>query len=131
MAAVEDQERRFDSGLAGRPHHQRPQAETRDSDAVCRVGGDEFLVVLPGATAAEAACVLERCRRNVATGLNLSRSTPIPGAAPAPAGASISVGIVAVPPGLADSTEAVVRLADEALYHSKRSGRDRVHCDVA
>jgi len=85
----------------------------RDRDHVVRWGGEEFALLLPGANAERAAEVVERLRASLAQAHLLS-NTPI----------------FTASFGIADSTmardrETIVRLADEALYRSKQSGRDR------
>jgi diguanylate cyclase (GGDEF)-like protein len=85
----------------------------RDRDHVVRWGGEEFALLLPGATADRAAEVVERLRAALAQAHLLS-NTPI----------------FTASYGIADSTmardrENIVRLADEALYRSKQAGRDR------
>ena len=84
----------------------------RDRDHVVRWGGEEFALLLPGANAERAAEVVERMRAALAQAHLLS-NTPI----------------FTASFGIADSTmarerEAIIRLADEALYRSKQAGRD-------
>ena len=83
----------------------------------CRIGGEEFVVLLPGADMARAATVAETLRKRIA-----ERRDSEPGAVPA---ATISIGIASAP-GHARSTEELLERADEALYRAKREGRDRV-----
>jgi diguanylate cyclase (GGDEF)-like protein len=90
-------------------------AEVRQTDAVGRVGGDEFAVLLPATDVSAALAVAERIRRAV-------RELP----APVRRGLSTSIG-VAVHPHVADGTvEGLLAAADAALYEAKDSGRDRV-----
>ena len=102
-------------------------AELRDTvrsgDLICRLGGEEFVVVMPGADAAEAARIAERARRTTE-----SREFLVDGAA---ASVSITVSI-----GLAEWREnwnyaELYRRADRALYRSKSAGRNRVTQDAA
>jgi diguanylate cyclase (GGDEF)-like protein len=81
-------------------------AALRSTDLLCRYGGEEFGVVMPGATAEQAAEVLERLR------------AVTPQAQPFSAG-------VACWDGQEISDELVAR-ADRALYAAKAAGRDRV-----
>jgi len=88
----------------------------RASDVLGRWGGDEFLVILPGITEDILAHTSERCRALVA------RSTvPVEGSQ---VRVTISVGAAMAAPG--DSSESLLKRADQHLYSSKRSGRNRV-----
>jgi diguanylate cyclase (GGDEF)-like protein len=87
--------------------------ELRAFDLAYRLGGEEFLVVLPGATLAEAASVAERLRSAVA------------GHAAGGHDVTMSFGVASSGGGGFDH-EAVLQAADEALYDAKRAGRDRV-----
>ena len=99
------------------------QETVRSGDLICRLGGEEFVVVMPGADAAEAGRIAERARRSTE-----SREFLVDGAA---GSVSITVSI-----GLAewrenwDSAE-LYRRADRALYLSKSAGRNRVTQDAA
>ena len=84
----------------------------RRSDAVGRVGGEEFSVLLPGADLDEAAAVAQRLRARV-------RELPLP------VPVTLSVGVSALP-GAARTQDELIRTADQALYAAKRTGRDRV-----
>ena len=94
------------------------QAALRPFDLVGRYGGEEFLVVVPNCEAAGAAVVAERIRRtlsetNVATG---SQSLQVSG----------SFGVATNVPAQPASIDALIQLADAALYRAKASGRNRV-----
>lgn len=84
----------------------------RRADAVGRVGGEEFAVLLPGSDLAEATAVAERLRDAVGT-----MALPVP--------VTLSVGVSALPEAAATDEE-LVTTADRALYAAKRAGRDRV-----
>jgi diguanylate cyclase (GGDEF)-like protein len=88
----------------------------RNDDVVYRYGGEEFSVLLPGATIDEAAGAAERIRAAV-------ESAPIPGEETQPGGLlTVSVGIAT----LADGDAATLKTrADEALYEAKAQGRNR------
>ena len=93
------------------------QAILREYDILGRLGGEEFVVVLPGATAEESRVVAERVRRH------LSRM-----AIPGPEGRfhlTSSIGISALD-GAYDTLEKAIHRADLALYRAKREGRNRV-----
>jgi two-component system cell cycle response regulator len=87
----------------------------RPYDALGRIGGEEFLIVMPGVGARDAAIVLERIR-------NIVRQTPIE-----TQGQEITVTVSiggAVSAG--ESGDELMHTADEALYRAKGEGRDRV-----
>lgn len=94
----------------------------RDNDLVARYGGEEFAVVLPGTAPTSAEIVAARIRITVAarqfvkrqTGRSLGRVT-------------ISIGGSGREAG--ESWSTVVDRADDALYRSKRNGRDQVNFD--
>ncbi len=86
----------------------------RTDDRVYRYGGDEFVLVLPGATAEQAARVGNRVRRAVAA-LTDEEAAPV----------TITVGVAAYP-GDATTRAGLITAADTALYYGKRSGEDRV-----
>ena len=89
----------------------------RGEDVSCRLGGEEFALLLPGASL-EAACQrAEELREEV-------RALRVAHAGRTIHSLTISVG-VAVYPDHGDEKE-VVRLADRAMYRSKETGRDRV-----
>lgn len=86
----------------------------RDGDVVCRHGGEEFVIVLPGADVAGAAPVLHRLRERLAevlTGAQLPAFT-------------MSAGIV--DSSWADELPDLVDRADRALMQAKAAGRDRI-----
>ena len=80
----------------------------RPQDTPARVGGDEFAVLLPGATAELAHTVADRIRAAVARGAQ----PPV----------SISVGVALI----SSDARGALLAADTALYEAKRAGRDRV-----
>ncbi len=92
-------------------------AAVRSKDLVYRYGGEEFCVLLPGASADEAAVVAERARAAV-------EGASIPGMENQPDGrVTISVGVSDSAFGTPSD---LVERADAALYEAKRSGRNRV-----
>ena len=95
---------------------QRLKAAVRASDTVCRQGGDEFVVLLPGLDGAEAAC-------QVARKILASCDAPF-----ALAGRFLQVGLsggIALFPQHGDTFDALSRHADSAMYAAKRGGRMR------
>jgi diguanylate cyclase (GGDEF)-like protein len=85
--------------------------ECRDFDTPARYGGEEFAIVLPGCGPEEAVTIAERLRAAV---------SKAPSVVPITASAG-----VATYPGHAGDADTLVRAADDALYQSKRHGRDR------
>jgi two-component system cell cycle response regulator len=99
------------------------QETVRSGDLICRLRGEEFVVVMPGADAAEAARIAEGARRTTE-----SREFLVDGA-----GGSVSI---TVSIGLAEWRDnwnyaELYRRADRALYRSKSAGRNRVTQDAA
>lgn len=90
---------------------------TRDTDTVARVGGDEFVILLPESVPTDAQPVLERINAGL-------QRIPIPGGSEV----SLSIGACTFYKPL-ESSEAMIREADERMYRVKRSGKDRVLID--
>ncbi len=88
--------------------------ELRAVDTPARMGGDEFVVILPQANCEGALIVAERLRQRI-------ESTEVPGYGPMTA----SFGLATFPLH-ASSRDTLVVAADRALYSSKRAGRNRV-----
>lgn len=91
----------------------RMRKSLRAYDLAYRLGGEEFLIVLPGADSAEAATVAESLRSAIA-------ETPIAGLL-----VTISFGVSASAPG-EFAYDDIFAEADLALYRSKQEGRNRV-----
>jgi two-component system cell cycle response regulator len=91
----------------------------RPSDIPCRLGGEEFALVMPNTTGDVACLAAERLRRHIA------------GAPFVVAGGSerievtVSIGVAATE-GRDETAETLLKRADEGLYEAKRSGRNRV-----
>ena len=90
----------------------------RGDDAICRLGGDEFLVLMADTDAAVASRVAERIRGAIV-------DTPVPTREGA-LSVSISVGCTIRQPRDATAIEALLERADRALMDSKAAGRNRV-----
>ncbi len=95
----------------------------RGGDLVCRLGGEEFIVAMPGLDATHAAQMAERARRAIE-----NKEFPI-GDAAGSVSITVSIGLADFR-GEQDSTE-LYRRADRALYLSKSAGRNRVTLDAA
>lgn len=90
------------------------RGSVRAIDLVGRWGGEEFIVLLPNASAAGGRVVAERLRAGV-----LRNATHEPG----PERVTISVGVASFG---GEDTDALVARADEALYRAKARGRNRI-----
>jgi diguanylate cyclase (GGDEF)-like protein/putative nucleotidyltransferase with HDIG domain len=86
----------------------------RSIDTAFRYGGDEFTVILPQASIADASKVAERVRKKIETEMD-SRGAPL----------TCSFGIASWPTD-GVMREEIIHAADAALYHSKQMGRNRV-----
>jgi diguanylate cyclase (GGDEF)-like protein len=95
------------------------RAHVKATDTVGRWGGEEFGIVLPGASADAALRIAQRVRETLA-GLKLSDGHG--GTLPNP---TVSQGVAAYPAHAADA-DSLVNRADAALYQAKSLGRDQV-----
>ncbi|HEX2089933.1 MAG TPA: diguanylate cyclase, partial [Actinomycetota bacterium] len=88
---------------------------SRSEDVICRIGGEEFAIILPGSSINDAAALAERVREGI-------RNVSIE-----PVGrVTVSLG-VAEGPSHASSPRELITCADFALLEAKRTGKDRVH----
>lgn len=90
----------------------------RQVDVVARYGGEEFVVLLPNTDIEGALRVAERIRAGVA-------ERPLRFGA-LDVGVTVSVGVATNAESGVETTEALVKLADDGLYAAKRAGRNRV-----
>lgn len=90
-----------------------------DTDLVARLGGEEFVVLLPRARLPDAAAWADRLREQVASQTVVFEEQRI--------GYTVSCGVAALGDDVAD-LNALIRQADRALYAAKAAGRDRVEC---
>ena len=88
----------------------------RGSDAGCRWGGDEFFVILQGATLELAGRVGERIRRRVEAAKMAFDGN-----------VTVSIGVAHFDPER-DNELQLFKNADEALYRAKKEGRNAVYC---
>jgi two-component system cell cycle response regulator len=90
----------------------------RSIDLVARLGGEEFVVVMPETDLRAAASVAERLRASVAAEPFFihatSEHTPI----------TVSIGVAVAQPG--DTVDTLLQRADDALYQAKNNGRNQV-----
>ncbi|HHJ34276.1 MAG TPA: GGDEF domain-containing protein [Gammaproteobacteria bacterium] len=101
------------------------RAPLRPNDLVARFGGEEFAVLLPETTVANARIIAERLRKHV------NEADPGELAGKALPKVTVSLGIAGRQPGY--SLDMMIAAADVAMYHAKRSGKNRVEtaADVA
>lgn len=90
--------------------------ETREHDAFGRLGGEEFLLVLPGENLRRARDTAERIRRVVERRRLRVAGQDIP--------LTVSIGVTECVRG--DTAVSVIQRADEAMYAAKHGGRNRV-----
>jgi diguanylate cyclase (GGDEF)-like protein len=91
---------------------ERLRNEIRSVDVGCRVGGDEFGMIMPESTSEDAALLFERMHDAVA-------AMPVPGGR----GVRISAGIAELRHG--ETAAGLFERADSALYRAKEQGKDR------
>lgn len=96
------------------------RASTRATDRVCRVGGEEFLIICQGVGAEGALACAEHVRISVEAATFAYEGAKL--------NVTISLGGAAWRKGVSTPDE-LIRLADDALYISKRNGRNRVTMD--
>jgi diguanylate cyclase (GGDEF)-like protein len=90
----------------------------RDSDVICRYGGEEFALVLPDSPLSQAELRVNGLREEIKKMVFTHRDTKL-------GSVTLSAGIAAFP-GNGHTAEELFRVADRCLYESKRQGRDRV-----
>lgn len=100
----------------------RLNSMTRAEERMYRVGGEEFLVICPNATAEMATVCAERLRSTVASLHIQSQRTAHR--------VTVSCGVAQRTPAM-HSMDDLLKAADDALYTAKRQGRDRVHTAVS
>ena len=91
---------------------------SRDIDVAGRFGGEEFLILLPGADTDAAVAVAERVRQGVE-----QHTFPYPGGT---LRRTISCGVATWPHPRITHQDALIKAADDALYVAKETGRNRV-----
>ncbi|WP_213714557.1 GGDEF domain-containing protein [Cedecea lapagei] len=88
-------------------------------DLVARFGGEEFIILLPGASSEEAVLVAQRIQRNLAQAALEHSASPVNSAV------TVSQGIAGWSKEI--STSRLIAEADAALYSAKEQGRNRWH----
>ena len=92
------------------------QQSARKDDSMCRMGGEEFLVICPNTDLKAAVQAAERLRRMVERLRIQAGETEIQ--------TSVSIGVATREVGMTE-TDALVNAADRALYRAKQAGRNR------
>lgn len=91
----------------------------RSTDLVARIGGEEFVVLLPQTDIDAAVALAQKLRRHL-------RDSPAPISGDQQVSATASFGVACMPGKHDGSVAALYAAADNALYDAKRAGRDRV-----
>jgi diguanylate cyclase (GGDEF)-like protein len=87
----------------------------RKHDLVARIGGEEFVLLLPGTSIGDAMAICDRLRHEVSIAVTKTSAGPVK--------MTISGGVALLG---AEGMDAALREADEALYRAKAAGRDRM-----
>jgi diguanylate cyclase (GGDEF)-like protein len=90
----------------------------RPGDTVCRLGGDEFLLIIPAVSVTELGGLLERVKTLVAAHTVRINEVNVR--------VTLSIGAYLHPPSAQTSTEDLLRRADDAVYRAKATGRNAV-----
>lgn len=102
---------------------ERMKRVVRTVDLVCRLGGEEFAVVMPDTSTAMAASIAERLRASIE-----AEPFPVEGGTRL---ISVTVSIGLAERGATEALDPLFKAADQALYASKRNGRNRVTAAAA
>ena len=86
----------------------------RETDVVARYGGEEFVILMPRTSLANASIFTERLRNTI------EKCEFLPGLR-----LTVSIGVAAIHTG--EEGHDLLKRADEALYHAKAAGRNRVY----
>lgn len=94
----------------------RFEESLRPRDQVYRYGGEEFLILLPDTTPEQAVKVMERVRRKTSAQTMSNNDVSIT--------QTVSIGVTSI--GTEEIPSEAICRADDALYHAKETGRDKV-----
>jgi diguanylate cyclase (GGDEF)-like protein len=97
---------------------QRLSANLRTGDIICRYGGEEFAILLPDTPSEQADAVANRLHAAITGQPVRTDAGDLP--------VTVSVGLAGPEPITVDGLHELLGHADAALYHAKRSGRNRV-----
>ena len=102
----------------------RIKKSIRGIDLACRLGGEEFVIIMPETDMAVATIVAERLRRRIASEpFAIAQGTKH-------IEVTISIGLATLD-AVDDNAATILKRADQALYRAKRDGRNRVVADAA
>lgn len=90
----------------------------RREDIFARYGGEEFVILMRDTVESSASALAERIRKTIADNQIIFEDQKIP--------VTVSFGVACFVDGNLNKPEALVKCADESLYHSKSSGRNQV-----
>jgi diguanylate cyclase (GGDEF)-like protein len=93
-----------------------------ERDMVARYGGEEFAVILPHTDCKEARNIAERIMEDIRK-LDITHS-----ASNVAEALTVSIGIATMVPNASHDEDAILDIADSALYNAKRRGRNRMAC---
>ncbi len=96
------------------------RASVRADDSVCRLGGEEFVVICPSCSCENAMVIAEHMRATIESHRVKSGAFDRP--------VTVSIGVAERTPGMKDAAE-VLKRADHALYNAKSLGRNRVSAE--
>jgi two-component system cell cycle response regulator len=102
----------------------RVRKNLRGIDLPCRIGGEEFVVVMPDTDMSVATVVAERVRRRIERDLFVVQSGL------RSVGVTVSIGAASLSSN-EDTLQSILKRADQALYKAKNEGRNRVVADAA
>jgi diguanylate cyclase (GGDEF)-like protein len=118
--AINDQLGHVCGDIALREIARRMQASLREYDLLGRYGGEEFLILVPGCDPQTICEVADRVRLGVAERPIIARENEI--------AATLSIGVNTASPHSVEQRDELLQRADEALYHAKQNGRNRIEC---
>lgn len=94
------------------------ERELRDVDTLARYGGEEIVAVLPETPHTDAGTIADRLRRSVEAAHFESGGQRVP--------VTISLGVALYPSSVVETRQELLKIADDALYRAKESGRNQV-----
>lgn len=116
--SVNDTYGHFAGDAVLREFTRRMQGSIRAYDAIGRYGGEEFLIILPGSDDANTQAQAERMRAALdRLPMEINDEERV---------VTCSFGATSWQPGMEPNSEALIRVADDALYVAKHQGRNRV-----